>query len=314
MHTLRPSPLLLRLLICASIIVGVALFVNVSGRSEAQGPEKQPIQDFPEVIEAWEASPHGNTYDFGKGPNTYCSRCHSPQNWDPSSMPGPPPNCITCKFPQDPEIRMAPTMDFVAEEDWVGIDCATCHRVEGDMIETTSNAWLNPISEEYIPVSTSNELCLMCHTNSTGVSQTGGRGVDHEIVLGGSAHRNWAATIGGRRPDHCADCHDPHTQQPMGCVDCHSDVADVEVHALHLDQVTCVACHDASGAEVGPNPMEETGGAWTTIETGMSRSGEMTVAPIVSHSVQWLVECDRCHFADNAAGLVELDATGAPVQ
>src|SRR5512139_3462523 len=33
----------------------------------------------------WQSGPHGNTYGLDKGPNTYCSRCHSPQNWDPAS-------------------------------------------------------------------------------------------------------------------------------------------------------------------------------------------------------------------------------------
>ena len=62
-------------------------------------PEPTPVPDQSMQLAAWEESPHGNTYDLGKGPNTYCSRCHSPQNWDPASRPGPPPNCITCKFP-----------------------------------------------------------------------------------------------------------------------------------------------------------------------------------------------------------------------
>jgi len=304
----------LQLLVCASIVLGVALFLGAVGHARAQEPDARPIADFPDQAAEWAASPHGNTYGLGKGPNTYCSRCHSPQNWDPASMPAPPPNCITCKFPQDPEVRNAPTMAFVEEADWVGIPCATCHRVEGDTIVTTSNAWLNPIAKEYVPMATSNQLCGMCHTNSTGVSETGGRGVDHEIILGGSAHRNWAATIGDRRPDQCVDCHNPHTQQPMACVDCHTDVADVGVHPLHAEQVTCIACHDASGAQVGPNPVEASGGAWTTILVSVGRGGDTTVAPIVSHSVQWDVACDRCHFVDNPTGLPVLDASGAPVQ
>jgi len=302
----------LKLLMCAAIVLGTALAVNAGRPAQAQGPDDmRPITDFPEVMEAWAGSPHGNTYDLGKGPNTYCSRCHSPQNWDPAARPGPPPNCVTCKFPQDPELRIAPTMDFVEEDDWVGITCSTCHVVEGDLIDTTSNAWLNPIAMEYEPVARANDLCGKCHTNSTGVSETGGRGVNHEVILGGSAHRNWAATIGVRRPDTCTDCHDPHTQQPMGCVDCHSDVLNLEPHVIHGEVVSCIACHDASGAEVGPHPDT---GIWTTILTEMSRSGEMTTTAIVSHSVQWLVNCDRCHFEGNPAGLTVLDASGNPVE
>lgn len=313
MRTMQGSPAWLKLILCAVVVLGVALALNNS--AQAQGPDDmKPIADFPDQMAEWAASAHGNTYDLGKGPNTYCSRCHSPQNWDPAARPGPPPNCVTCKFPQDPELRIAPTMDFVEEADWVGIACSTCHVVEGDLIQTTSNAWLNPIAGEYEPVATSNELCGKCHTNSTGVSETGGRGVDHEIILGGSAHRNWAATIGMRRPDRCTDCHDPHTQQPAACTDCHTNVGEIEVHQTHGEVVSCVACHDASGAQVGPHPDEAMGGVWTTILSEMSRSGEMTTSAIVSHSLQWEVSCDRCHFADNPAGLTVLDATGAPVQ
>ncbi len=311
MRTLQ-GPSWLKLIVCAAVVLGLALAFVSSTPSQAQEPDDmQPISELEEIHEAWAASAHGNTYDFGKGPNTYCSRCHSPQNWDPAAQPGPPPNCITCKFPQDPELRIAETMDFVAEEDWVGIACDTCHVVEGDMIQTTSNAWFNPIAEEYETVATSNELCGKCHTNSTGVSTTGGRGVDHEIILGGSAHRNWAATIDGRRPDRCTDCHDPHTQQPTTCETCHADALDLEVHVTHGEAVSCIACHDASGSDVGPHPDT---GQWTTVLTEASRSGEVTTSPILSHSVQWEVSCDRCHFEGNPAGLTVRDASGAPVE
>ena len=311
MRTLQGPPLWLKLILCAVVVLGVALALN--NAAQAQGPDDmKPIADFPDQMGEWAASAHGNTYDLGKGPNTYCSRCHSPQNWDPAARPSAPPNCVTCKFPQDPELRIAPTMDFVEEADWVGIACSTCHVVEGDLIQTASNAWLNPIAGEYEPVATANELCSKCHTNSTGVSETGGRGVDHEVILGGSAHRNWAATIGMRRPDRCTDCHNPHTQQPAACTDCHTDIAEIEVHQTHAAAVSCVACHDASGAQVGS--VEAMGGVWTTVLSEMSRSGEMTTKPIITHSLQWQVACDRCHFPDNPAGLTVRDANGAPVQ
>ena len=70
-------------------------------------PEPTALPDQAEYIAAWEGSAHGNTYGEGKGPNTWCSRCHSPQNWDPESYIGPPPSCFSCKFPTDPEMRIA---------------------------------------------------------------------------------------------------------------------------------------------------------------------------------------------------------------
>jgi hypothetical protein len=135
-----------------------------------------------------------------------------------------PPNCVTCKFPTDEEIRMAPTMDFVEEADWVGIVCETCHLMEDDL-STGSLAWFNPLTGEHDPVSTPNELCAKCHLTSAGVSATQGRGVTHEIYLGGSAHKNWAGLLDNeRRPEYCSECHDPHTQTPRQCEDCHPDV------------------------------------------------------------------------------------------
>ena len=56
------------------------------------------------------------------------------------------------------------------------------------------------------------------------------------------------------------------------------------------------------------------GGLWTTVLTEASRSGEVTTTPIISHSVQWEVSCDRCHFEGNEAGLTVRDASGAPVE
>jgi hypothetical protein len=316
MHTIKKAPLWLRLIVVSCVLITFAFAMTVQAQDT---DDFTPMEDHSEQMMAWAASPHGNTYSPGKGPNTYCSRCHSPQNWDPESRPGESPNCITCHFAHEEEMRIAETMDFVAEEDWVGIGCDTCHEVDGDMINATSNAWLNPISGEYIPVGTPNELCEMCHTNSTGVSETGGRGVDHLIVLGGSAHNNWAATIGDRRPDYCSDCHDPHTQQPATCVDCHGDMSESETHAgggavntVHLDNISCIGCHDASGSDVAPHPDEEMGGTWTTVLSSMGRDGTMSTAAIVSHSIQWQVSCDRCHYEGNAWELEVLDAAGQP--
>lgn len=277
-------------------------------------PTPVPPPDHSAFVAAWEASPHGNTYDLGKGPNTYCSRCHSPQNWDPASTVDRPPNCVTCKFPTDPELRMATTMEFVAEEDWVGIACDTCHRVDEMGVVQAEIAWRSPLTDEYIDVSNSNELCTKCHLTSQGVSSTGGRGVTHEIYLGGSAHKNWAGmTTTTRRPEYCSDCHDPHTQQPKTCQECHS--IDTATHAMGsypmmAETVSCMACHEASGMDVGPHPDEAMNGVWVPLVSEVGRSGQLTTSAVVSHSVQWLVACDRCHSEGNAFELPVLTADG----
>jgi hypothetical protein len=35
-------------------------------------PTEVPPPDYSEISAKWEDSTHGNTYDLGKGPNTYC--------------------------------------------------------------------------------------------------------------------------------------------------------------------------------------------------------------------------------------------------
>lgn len=282
-------------------------------------PTPVPIPDQSEYIAAWEEGPHSADYDLGKGPNTMCSRCHSPQNWAPDSRPGRPPNCVTCKFPTDPELRIAPTlaeggMDFVSEEDWVGIPCAQCHMVDEHGTASEDIYWYAPISLEYEPLKTSNELCTKCHVDGTGNLGSGGNGADHAIVLGGSAHQNFAGEWPqADRPQYCTDCHDAHSSEVKACADCHTDAKDTHAKvSFMLETVTCMACHDASGAVVG---YLEEGGLFDTISITPSRSGgPPTIAKLVSHSIVWKVSCDRCHFEGNEWGLSVLTAAGAPVE
>lgn len=289
----------------------------VGDATEDSPPEPTEPPDQSAFVAAWETGPHAFNYDLGSGPNTYCSRCHSPQNWDPESRPGPPPNCITCKFPTDDEVRMAPTMDFVEEEDWVGINCETCHQVENG-VALPGNAWLNVVTGEYEPVNTSTELCSKCHVTTAGIAVSGGSGVEHGIVLGGSAHANWAGEWPqSERPQYCSDCHDPHSTEPTQCVDCHEAVTTSDTHmnglnAIMLDKVSCLACHDASGMEVGPHPDEAEGGVFVTLVSSIGRDGSPSVEYVKSHSIQWQVSCDRCHFEENAWELSVLDADGQP--
>jgi mono/diheme cytochrome c family protein len=265
--------------------------------TEVPTQEPAPIPDQSTYYTAWESGAH-NTYDLYHGPNTWCARCHSPQNWDPEAVPGTPPNCFSCKFPTDEEVRISDGNDLILEEDWVGINCAQCHMVDEN---GTANeiAWLNPISMEYIDVNTTTELCEKCHVTTTGNSF--GSAVDHKITLGGSAHLNYGGFIGEvAPPQYCSDCHDPHTTEPLACTDCH-DVASSETHAYvngMLAQVSCMACHDAEGYDVGPNPDDPENGLWTTTLTEQGRSGP-TTSVVVSHSIVHEVLCTRCHFEEN---------------
>ena len=69
-----------------------------------------------------------------------------------------------------------------------------------------------------------------------------------------------------------------------------------------------MACHDASGSDVGK--IEE-GGMFTTILTTPGRGGApSTISEVVSHSIVWEVACTRCHFDGNPWELTVLTATG----
>ncbi len=258
---------------------------------------------------AWESGPH-STYDQGRGPNDWCARCHSPQNWNPEATIGRPPNCVSCKFPGQ-DIIVGDGNVLIPEEEWKAIPCETCHMMEDGIAGEI--AWLNPIAMEYVSVSSTTELCEKCHVTTTG--NAFGSGVDHKITLGGSAHLNYGGFIGEEAPpSFCTDCHDPHTTEPLGCVDCHAEDIEQPEHAFGAfasmrDTVTCMACHDASGADVGPHPDEDID-LWVTTLTEMGRSGPTTSA-IVSHSIVYEVACDRCHYVDNEWSLTVREADGS---
>lgn len=270
-------------------------------------PTETP-EDQTEYHVAWESGPH-STYDQGHGPNDWCARCHSPQNWNPEATVGRPPNCVSCKFPAQ-EMVVGDGNDLILEEDWKAIPCESCHVMENGF--AMESAWLNPISMEYQEVSNSTELCEKCHVTTTG--NAFGSAVDHKITLGGSAHLNYGGFIGEEAPPtYCVDCHDAHTTEPKQCIDCHEDDIATAEHAggaygVMKDTVTCMACHDASGADVGPHP-DEDNDLWVTQLTVSSR-GQVSTSAVVSHSIVYDVSCDRCHFEGNAWELTVRTADG----
>jgi len=280
----------------------------------------EPIPDQSAIVVAWEEGPHSAAYDLGKGPNTMCTRCHSPLNWIPGSKASAPPNCVTCKFAFDKELRIAPSfaeggMDLVTEAQWIGIPCAQCHQVDALTGNASAEiAWLQPISLTYEKLNTPNELCAKCHANPSGAKvSSAGLSAAHEIILGGSAHLNYAGEWPqADRPKYYTDCHDPHSSAVKQCVDCHTDTTATHTRvAPMMDTVTCMGCHDASGATVGR--AKEDGLFTTILVTPASARGPASSTEIVSHSIVYMVSCNRCHKADNAYGLTVLTAAGAVV-
>jgi hypothetical protein len=281
-------------------------------------PTAVPIPDQSVQIAEWESGPHSMDYDLGKGPNSMCSRCHSPQNWIPGSKTSAPPNCVTCKFPTDAELRIAPSfaeggMDLVTEEQWVGIPCAQCHEVDENGTASAELSWFAPVALTYEEIKSPSELCMKCHTSPSG-TKSGSRGLaaDHEVLLLGSAHLNYAGEWPqSERPQYCTDCHNAHTGETKQCVDCHTDTADThtKIKPMMSGDITCMACHDASGAQVGRATED---GLFTTVLVSPPGRGrtEPSTAEILSHSIVYMVSCNRCHFAENPWELTELTAAG----
>ena len=293
--------------------------------SVSPGPPTATPIDHSEFWEAWEAGPHANTYDLGKGPNTYCSKCHAPRNWDPQAVIDPPPNCVCCKFSFESAPRIAQGNPLVPEEQWLDIGCDVCHRIiEGNVDPRL--AWWDQAAGQYILVADEKSLCSRCHADTETIR--------HDRDLGNSVHADFQ----------CADCHDPHSlatsctesgchatisannnhDGPVptpaddmhpdgaagvcGSTDCHAQAtavarAESSMHDPAHAAVACVACHDASGLEVGP--MEETG-LWMTFRTTVLL-GRSTTKPYQSHAIALEVDCSRCHFEDNAWGLLPIE-------
>ncbi len=237
---------------------------------------------------AWANSPHANTYNLEKGPNTYCARCHSPENWDSTAKIDSPPNCLSCKFPNESQVRIASSNSLVSQEDWKNIGCEICHNVQ-DGVVSAQTAWLDIETGYHEATSQPDQLCTKCHMDTATLK--------HGIDLGNQVHKGFS----------CINCHEPHSTT-ASCVSsgCHADLKNVSVdktspvyHSNIHAMVNCVACHDASGMDI-LNP--EGGTNWTTYRTVQSVQGPVSEI-YSSHNLQRTVNCQKCHFSGNPYGL-----------
>ncbi len=240
-----------------------------------------PVDPITAEQQAWQSSPHANTYDQGKGPNTYCARCHSPENWVPTSKIDSPPNCVSCKFATDAKIRVAPDNPLVPPEEWKSIGCEVCHPSDNGVV-SKQIGYLDSQTGYHQSVASSTELCEKCHTDTETLR--------HKRDLGTGAHASLT----------CTSCHDPHSTV-ASCTNsaCHTNTlaagTTIPGHDAAHQKVSCIACHDASGLEVKP---QETGGLWTTFRT-TELLGRATTDAYQSHAIQLEVDCKRCHYPDN---------------
>lgn len=247
------------------------------------------IIDVKAIEAAYKLSSHSNNYGEGRGPNTYCARCHSPRNWVVDAKPGPAPNCMACKFPFDKEVRKPPagTNVFIEQKDWKNIGCDVCHQVSNGVVDPKPVIW-NQATGKYDLVASNTELCEKCHTDSQGGSK-------HKIQIGGSAHTGQIG-LTSKRPSECTDCHDPHSQQ-ASCTNCHKSISQKPGHDAAHAKVACNACHDASGLKLGPNADNT---KWVAFQlTTSPAGGPPSLSQVSSHVLQKAVDCTRCHYDNN---------------
>ena len=240
----------------------------------------------------WQISAHASTFVLdNEGANNSCARCHSPKNWMPS-LDDIPESCQACKF------ELAPPPPLIAESEWLHVSCVMCHQADKKGNIQPEISWLEiPALDEYVEVDSPSELCIKCH-DTEGIAE-------HGQVQVGSGHEDMQ----------CLECHSPHSTTAT-CVtgDCHASVLSAEDQIPGHDEdhkdVSCAACHDSAGWEVGPHP--ETGiwvtySPWTyVVKVGEEDSIQQTgTVPFSSHDLGLAVNCEQCHFSGNPWGLTE---------
>lgn len=196
------------------------------------------------------------------------------------------------------------------------VGCRSCHRLQDGAL-MTGIAWWDADAGRYVPVDDGNDLCLKCHN-----------GYDTAQM----AHADMA----------CLDCHDQHSAR-ASCFTCHEQVKQealtvpptpvdghpnggqmaycesagchsvatqvaqmpFSVHGGIHAAVTCAACHEADGYEVGP---VQDGNEWVVwLPTALN--GETVSMPYQSHNLQYTVDCTRCHYEANPWGLPLMDGS-----
>ncbi|HDD61183.1 MAG TPA: hypothetical protein ENF22_01475 [Chloroflexi bacterium] len=262
------------------------------GTEDSDSGETQGLDPLVIAQQEWEISAHASSFVVdSEGNNNPCARCHAPMNWMPT-LDDIPESCQACKF----ELPVPPS--FIQESEWQQVSCLYCHEADKKGNIQPEVSWLEiPALEEYSDVESHSELCLKCH-NTENVPE-------HGLVVVGSGHADMQ----------CTECHSPHNTTTT-CMngDCHSDVlSDTDQILGHDDDhkdVSCAACHDSAGWDVGPDP--ETG-IWTTFSPwshqvmigeadSILQSG---TTPFSSHDIGLEVNCERCHFSGNPWELTE---------
>ena len=217
-----------------------------------------------EATALWEIGAHAaDSIRLGETRQEECAQCHARVDWKPSlGVTGSGGSSLNT-------IPFEGALTSNSE-----IPCAVCHdEGQGDW----RIAWLlDPQSDLYSNDIEPSQLCQNCHQE-------------------GSFEGHLGIVMQGVHEEHsCITCHDSHTTT-ASCTQsgCHlpfqQECETIQSHDKPHEEVTCSACHDASGLEIGWNDQRS---AWDTMRGDATRGGE---EPFTSHQLSLEVDCDRCH-------------------
>jgi hypothetical protein len=269
-----------------------------------------------EILAIWRRGPHSKISFKSEFAQPYCAKCHSPQDWDPAVNPDEAFACASAIVNLKNGVTGEHNNQFYDIATWHAIGCKTCHLIDvnGDINRDT--VWIDQETGKVETISKSINLCTKCHTQT--------HDIDHSVDLGND---------GLHSTFDCILCHDPHkttatcsnggchknvandltllkdlvvepgheTETAHNCAGCHflaTQVAE-EGQLTHIgvqhSHLSCAACHDGSGMEVGP---VENSNTWTTLQS-VEWEGMTAKKAKFSHIITKEVDCTRCHFKGN---------------
>lgn len=217
-------------LIGIMILAGVAAATGDHGddRTEATGCAGCHSVGNPmlQVVTQWETSAHANSYDGGRGANTYCASCKSPPLADPNATNS--------------------NNQPIAQEVWQDVTCSSCHPPHTQRVE-----WGTPIGVydvalgDWRPVYDSNELCVYCHS-----------GTHHSKEF-----KCFAELMYDKKDVKCIDCHMPKVPVDVGggvMRDTHSHTFSVANNLPYSCGVDGLPCHPNKTTEWAKKQIEKT--------------------------------------------------------
>lgn len=286
---------------------------------QATGTATPGFSKLQELRAIWRRGSHSKISFESEYAQPYCAKCHSPQDWDPKANPGETPGCAEAIVKPQHGATGGGDAQLNSTATWHAVECKTCHLIGRDGDPLRGIIWWNQETGKAETISESIDLCTKCHTKTSDV--------DNSVDLGNDEFHTTLSCVACHDPHSttasCTNtgCHpnveehltiitdlaiEPNheTAPPGGCsggTSCHMQSTQVAEQGLlpHIGvyhtYLTCAACHDGAGMEVGP---VDGSFMWTTFQT-VEWNGLTAKRPKYSHVITTEVDCARCHFEGN---------------